>query len=126
MPTKVIGSKDEVWDGIAVKTSGGLTKAKLAKNKQGRIVSKKKQEMGREIFKRGFLKRCGPQPKKLLTVKEAKKQIKQKQRLQREGKKERRVHAKEEKIKKIERGLIKEEPRSKQSDLKDILEALIS
>jgi hypothetical protein len=32
----------EVWRGVRLKTSGGLTKADLIKNKRGKIVSKKK------------------------------------------------------------------------------------
>ena len=32
----------EVWRGLRAKTSGGLTKADLVKNKRGKIVSKKK------------------------------------------------------------------------------------
>ena len=38
----IIGSRAEVWHGSAKKTSGGLTKAQLMKNKAGRIVSRKK------------------------------------------------------------------------------------
>ena len=38
---KNIGSRAEVWHGTAKKTSGGLIKSKLRKNKNGRIVSKK-------------------------------------------------------------------------------------
>ena len=38
----IIGSRAEVWHGSAKKTSGGLTKAQLMKNKSGRIVSRKK------------------------------------------------------------------------------------
>ena len=40
---KPIGSRIQVFAGLAVRTSGGLTKQKLAKNKHGKIVSKKKQ-----------------------------------------------------------------------------------
>jgi len=40
---KPIGSRVQVFAGLAVRTSGGLTKQKLAKNKHGKIVSKKKQ-----------------------------------------------------------------------------------
>lgn len=36
------GSRAMVWHETAYKTSGGLTKSCLAKNKSGRIVSKKK------------------------------------------------------------------------------------
>lgn len=37
-----VGSRAEVWHGSAFKTSGGLTKGHLFKNKSGRIVSKTK------------------------------------------------------------------------------------
>ena len=36
------GSRAEVWHGNAKKTTGGLTKSDLIKNKHGEIVSKKK------------------------------------------------------------------------------------
>ena len=36
----------EVWRGNRLKTSGGLTKADLVKNKRGKIVSKKKSSIG--------------------------------------------------------------------------------
>ncbi len=36
--------RSEVWLGTRKKTSGGLTKADLTKNKRGKIVSKKKSE----------------------------------------------------------------------------------
>ena len=38
---KMIGSRAKVWHGTAKKTSGGLTKKDLKKNKHGRIVSKR-------------------------------------------------------------------------------------
>ena len=41
MPTKKIGTRYQVYNSKALKTSGGLTKNALKKNKQGRIVSKK-------------------------------------------------------------------------------------
>jgi hypothetical protein len=34
--------RSEVWRGLRLKTSGGLTKDMLTKNKRGKIVSKKK------------------------------------------------------------------------------------
>ena len=34
----------EVWRGLRERTSGGLTKSMLTKNKRGKIVSKKKSE----------------------------------------------------------------------------------
>ena len=36
-----VGSRQEVWKGLKQKTSGGLTKNDLKKNKAGRIVSKR-------------------------------------------------------------------------------------
>ena len=36
------GSRAEVWHGNAKKTTGGLTKKDLLKNKHGELVSKKK------------------------------------------------------------------------------------
>ena len=36
--------RSEVWLGTRVKTSGGLTKAMLVKNKRGKLVSKKKRD----------------------------------------------------------------------------------
>lgn len=51
-----IGSKLQVWNGIAEKTSGGLTKHDLMKNKRGKIVSKKKSEAGKKMFKENNLR----------------------------------------------------------------------
>ena len=41
-PVKPVGSRREVFNGTAKKTSGGLTKTDLFMNKYHRIVSKKK------------------------------------------------------------------------------------
>ena len=49
---KAVGSRAEVWHGKARHTSGGLTKAKLMKNKHGRIVSKKQHERGKQLVKK--------------------------------------------------------------------------
>jgi hypothetical protein len=53
MPDKtrrIIGSRRQVWNGGAEKTTGGLTKDDLEQNKYGRIVSKKRsQTMRRKI-----------------------------------------------------------------------------
>jgi hypothetical protein len=38
---QTIGTRAQVWHGTATKTSGGLTKRNLIKNKHGSIVSKK-------------------------------------------------------------------------------------
>ena len=39
---QTFGSRAEVWHGNAKKTTGGLTKKDLLKNKHGELVSKKK------------------------------------------------------------------------------------
>ena len=52
-----IGSRAEVWHGNAFKTSGGLTKSHLLKNKSGRIVSKAKHETAKKdkrLIKAGY------------------------------------------------------------------------
>lgn len=51
MTEKTFGSKAQVWHGTAKKTSGGLTKNNLMKNKHGRIVSKRKHTMGKKSIK---------------------------------------------------------------------------
>lgn len=51
-----VGSKAQVWHGNADKTSGGLTKENLMKNKSGRIVSKKKHALGKIAFQKNGLK----------------------------------------------------------------------
>ncbi len=49
---KTVGSRAEVWHGTAKKTSGGLTRSDLMKNKHGRIVSIKKSNAGKKSIKR--------------------------------------------------------------------------
>jgi len=51
MTEQTFGSKAQVWHGTAKKTTGGLTKANLMKNKHGRIVSKRKHNMGKKSIK---------------------------------------------------------------------------
>lgn len=46
---KYVGSKKEVWLGLAHHTSGRLTKSDLIKNKRGKIVSKKKHALGKKV-----------------------------------------------------------------------------
>lgn len=46
--SKNVGSKREVWNGTAEKTSGGLTIEKLGKNKRGHIVSVAKYLQGKQ------------------------------------------------------------------------------
>ena len=43
--TKKVGTKDEVWNGLCKKTSGGLTKKDLKLNKSGKVVSKLKSAL---------------------------------------------------------------------------------
>jgi hypothetical protein len=47
-PGKTFGSKREVWNGTAAKTTGGLTLDKLGKNKRGHIVSVAKYLQGKQ------------------------------------------------------------------------------
>jgi hypothetical protein len=57
MTEQTFGSKAQVWHGTAKKTSGGLTKSDLMKNKHGRIVSRRKHTMGKKSIK--HLKKLG-------------------------------------------------------------------
>lgn len=63
------GTKTEVFNGLAEKTSGGLKKSDLIQNKRGNIVSKKRSEQGSKQFKNiePFIKNKGPK-----TIHEAK------------------------------------------------------
>lgn len=57
-----IGTRAQVWHGTAKKTSGGLTKLNLMKNKHGRIVSRKKHSKAKRenrLVKAGFLTKKG-------------------------------------------------------------------
>jgi hypothetical protein len=56
------GSKAQVWHGTAKRTSGGLTKAALMKNKNGHIVSRKQHKRGKQAIKHLF--KMGFKPKK--------------------------------------------------------------
>lgn len=47
---KAIGSKEEVFNGLASHTSGGLYKDDLMKSKRGKIVSKRRHEQGKKAF----------------------------------------------------------------------------
>lgn len=46
------GSRAQVFHGTAYKTSGGLKKGQLKKNKHGKIVSRKKSAKGPQMLKR--------------------------------------------------------------------------
>jgi len=57
-----IGTRAQVWHGTAKKTSGGLTKTNLMKNKHGRIVSRKKHSKAKRenrLVKAGFFTKKG-------------------------------------------------------------------
>ena len=59
---KNIGTRAEVFHGKAFKTSGGLTKKQLRKNKHGRIVSKKasdKAKKDKRLEKAGYIPQKG-------------------------------------------------------------------
>ena len=53
---KTVGSRAEVFHGNAKHTSGGLQKKDLIKNKNGRIVSKKKHTLEKKTMR---LKKLG-------------------------------------------------------------------
>ena len=58
----MVGSRAQVWHGTAKKTSGGLTKKDLLKNKAGRIVSKRKHftaKKDKRLVKAGYLTKKG-------------------------------------------------------------------
>ena len=58
----LIGSRAQVWHGTAYKTTGGLTKSHLMKNKSGRIVSKSKHMSAKKekrLVKAGYLTKKG-------------------------------------------------------------------
>ena len=62
MVEKTFGSRAEVWHGTAKKTSGGLRKQHLMKNKGGRIVSRKKHFTAKKemrLVKHGFTAKKG-------------------------------------------------------------------
>ena len=57
MPDKTYGTRAEVWHGTAKKTTGGLTKSHLFKNKHGRILSKAKHftaQKEKRLVKAGY------------------------------------------------------------------------
>tara|TARA_B100001287_G_scaffold96329_1_gene80939 strand:- start:310 stop:606 length:297 start_codon:yes stop_codon:yes gene_type:complete len=59
---KTFGSRAEVFHGTALKTTGGLLKKDLIKNKHGEIVSKKKHQSAKKemrLEKHGFYAKKG-------------------------------------------------------------------
>lgn len=59
--TPTFGSRAQVFHGNAKKTTGGLTKKDLVKNKHGRIVSRKKRAMEKKMKR---LEKAGYKTKK--------------------------------------------------------------
>ena len=57
----LVGKRAQVWHGTAFKTTGGLTKSHLHKNKHGRIVSMKKHKTAKKDKR---LEKAGYKPKK--------------------------------------------------------------
>jgi hypothetical protein len=57
----LIGSRQQVWNGTAYKTEGGLHRSHLMMNKWGRIVSKKKHATAKKEMR---LKKYGYTAKK--------------------------------------------------------------
>merc|ERR1719402_390612 len=49
------GAKARVFRGLKAKTSGGLVKSQLTKNRVGKVVSKKSMERGKRIYKKNGL-----------------------------------------------------------------------
>ncbi len=57
-----VGSRAQVWHGNADKTTGGLEKKDLIKNKHGRIVSRRKHKSAKKnnrLVNAGFLTKKG-------------------------------------------------------------------
>ena len=62
MPERTFGSRTEVFHGNAKKTTGGLTKKDLLKNKHGEIVSRKKHltaKREKRLEKHGYFAKKG-------------------------------------------------------------------
>ena len=75
---KTFGSRAEVFHGTAKKTSGGLIKKDLLRNKHGAIVSKKKYftaKKERRLERHGYFAKKGKfgYVKKVITAKKGKK-----------------------------------------------------
>jgi hypothetical protein len=48
--SKARGTKQEVWDGVALKTAGGLTRADLMLNRRGKVISIKQNASGQARY----------------------------------------------------------------------------
>ena len=51
----IAGQRRQVWEGRAERTKGGLTRADLMMNKQGKIVSKRASRASKKAFERNGL-----------------------------------------------------------------------
>ena len=51
MTRQHVKDKEAVWSGEKKKTSSGLTKKDLMKNKDGKVVSKKQYKRGKALYK---------------------------------------------------------------------------
>jgi hypothetical protein len=72
---KTVGSRAEVWHHTAKKTSGGLERKHLLKNKHGRIVSKKKhftEKKKKRLAKAGYIPKKG----KFIVMRKSMKKVK--------------------------------------------------
>lgn len=49
------GTRDDVWNDRAEKTRGGLTKTDLILNSKGKVVSRKRQEIGKKLASEYFV-----------------------------------------------------------------------
>jgi hypothetical protein len=59
---ELFGSRQQVWNGTAFKTSGGLTKSQLVMNRWGRIVSAAKHKTAKKekrLEKAGYFTQKG-------------------------------------------------------------------
>jgi hypothetical protein len=59
---ELFGSREQVWNGTAYKTSGGLIRSQLTQNKWRRIVSKKKHitaKKEKRLQKHGYFTKKG-------------------------------------------------------------------
>ena len=57
--SKTFGTREEVFNGDAKKTRGGLHKEALMMNQKGKVVSIKKYESGIKLYKNMKTRLCG-------------------------------------------------------------------
>ena len=99
----LVGSRAQVWHGTAYKTSGGLKKKDLKKNKHGKIVSRAKSAKGPQMLKRlhrkgyftkkgqfGYVKKAVSRKSSKYVAKKSKKKSKSKKKTAKRRRKRRR------------------------------------